>query len=544
MKKMISLMLCMFLVCAAGTALADYKAGDTVTISVSVSNPNGAVAFDVYFSYDSTAFRPVGATGANGVAGGTNGFVFVDFSLNPFSGGSIGTATFEVLSGAVPGKSYSISAYNAGAYDAADNEVAIFVSTSGGSVSIKPAACTTHVWNSGEVTAEATCAAEGMMRYTCTNSGCTQTKTEAIPKLTTHSWDNGSITTQPTCTKDGVKTFTCSVCKGTKTETVAAAGHVDGAWGTTSEATCTADGEKSLTCAVCGDTLEAKTIPATGHTEGKWVTVKESTCKENGSKEQRCTVCSTVLAAETIPAADAAHKPGNIVVTIAATCTEAGEQTRRCTVCGEVLETEKIPATGHDEGRWITVKPATREETGLKELHCTKCDELLDTAVIPMKTTEYYAGNTVCSIGPRFRDESALTDDWYRFTPVDLSADGVQTFELIASDTYIIGQVTVTIADGMVTIDYAYVSDDVVEHSAFFTLLPSITETVTLDQEQLTSCAFGQPVSIAEALKGDTKVLLFVCNVVDYNTDMPITHVYPNSDDYLERIDLLRMNMD
>ena len=50
MKKLLSLLLCVLLVCAASVAFADYKAGDTVTISVSVSNPNDACAFDVGFS--------------------------------------------------------------------------------------------------------------------------------------------------------------------------------------------------------------------------------------------------------------------------------------------------------------------------------------------------------------------------------------------------------------------------------------------------------------------------------------------------------------
>ena len=664
MKKLLSLLLCVLLVCAASVAFADYKAGDTVTISVSVSNPNDACAFDVGFSYDKSALQFVSATGASGVAGGKNGFFFA--AMSPFGGGSIGTATFKVTSNAVPGKTYTISCYNMGAYDYDDNEVSIGVSTSGGSVTIASAGCTSHVWNDGEVTTQPTCAKEGVRTYTCTNSGCGETKTESIPKLTTHTWDNGTVTTKPTCTEAGVKTYTCAVCKGTKTEAVAAAGHddgewititpatckkdglkelqctvcgekldsevipaagidhtegkwtttkeptcieegekaltcsvcgevleteaipanghtdgewattkaptctaegektltcsacgeeleteaipanghTDGEWATTKAPTCTAEGEKALTCSVCGDVLETEVVPAAGHDDGEWVTTKEATCKEDGLKELQCTICGDTLDSEVIPAADAEHVSGDMIITTAPTCTEPGEQTQSCTVCGEVLATEEVPAEGHDEGKWFVVTPATDTEVGLQELRCTKCDAVLDSAEIPVNTTGYYVRNTVCSMGPRFKDESALTDKWYRFTPVDLSADGVQTYELIGSDVNIIGYVTVTVADGTVTIDCSYVSDEVKVHSEFCTILPSLAETTTLDQAQLKNYAFGEPISIADELGGDTKVLLFICNVVDYNTDMPITRIWPNTNAFKLRIEELKENMD
>ncbi len=64
-------------------------------------------------------------------------------------------------------------------------------------------------------------------------------------------------------------------------------------------------------------------------------------------------------------------------------------------------------------------------------------------------------------MGPCFRDESNLTDKWYRFTPVDLSVDGVYTYDLAASNLYIIGKVTVTVADGNVTVECDYASRDI-----------------------------------------------------------------------------------
>lgn len=500
MKKLPLLLLCLLMLSAVCTAAADYQAGDTVTISVSVSNPNKACAFDIGFSYVPSAFQYVTATSTGGIAAGPNGFAFA--AWDPFAGGTIGTATFKVTDNAIPGKTYSISCYSMGAYNFDDEEVSIGVSVSGGSVAIKPAACTSHAWNSGDITIQPTCAQEGVRTYACTNAGCSGTRTEAIPKLTSHIWDNGIVTTQPTCSENGVKIYTCSVCKVTKTDAILASGHTDGEWTVDVAPTCAQDGKKILSCAVCSELLGSEIIPASGHDQGAWGVTQPATCQEDGLK---------VL---------------------------------QCTVCGEMLARETVPAQGHDNGKWIVTKPATRENTGLKELHCTRCDALLDTAVIPARTTDYYVRNTVCSFGPRFRDESSLTDAWYRFTPVDLSADGMQTFDLIASDAYVIGQVTVIVADGMVTIDYTYVSGSVKEHSTFCTLLSSLTETTALDPAQLTNFAFGQPISIADALGGDTKVLLFICNEVDYNSDMPVTPVYPNTEEYQTRIDELRKNMD
>ena len=81
-------------------------------------------------------------------------------------------------------------------------------------------------------------------------------------------------------------------------------------------------------------------------------------------------------------------------------------------------------------------------------------------------------------------------------------------------------------------------------HSEFCTILPSLTETTTLDQAQLKNYAFGEPISITDEMGGDTKVLLFICNVVDYNTDMPITRIWPNTNAFKLRIEELKENMD
>lgn len=586
MKKLTACILSLLLLLSlTATALAA-KPGDTVTVSISVtSNPNNAFAGRIGFTFDSSVLTFVSATKSGDAQQAPNsakGF-FLLSNLSGLNVGQVGTLTFTVNANAKPG-TYYVSAY---AYDCVDeDEKIVTIGVSGGSVTVEATACTNHIWDSGKVTTEPTCAKEGVRTYTCTNSGCGATKTEAIQKLTTHSYDSGKITTEPTCTKNGVKTYTCSVCHGTRTESIEAEGHDKGAWVEVRKATCKKDGLKELRCTKCGETLQSEIISsagvehkpgqmsittqpsctepgektqkctvcdeilkrepieANGHDDGVWVVTKPVSCKEDGREELQCTICSAMLESRVLSAANAKHVPGSMKITKAPTCTHEGEKTQKCTVCNVVLATEKISAEGHDKGAWVVVTPATREETGLKELRCTKCQAVLDTAVIPVQTTDYFPRSTACSIGPRFCDVSRLTNQWFRFTPLDLGTDGVQTYDLMASDAYVIGQVTVKVAEGMVTINCTYVSEDVKVREAFCTLLPSLAETETLNQNSLTHYAFGEPISIADELGGDTKVLLFICNVVDYNTDMPITRVWPNTNDFVLKINQLKENMD
>ena len=116
-----------------------------------------------------------------------------------------------------------------------------------------------HVWNNGEVTAEPTCATEGVKTFTCTD--CGETYTEAVPatgnhtygkwqklddeshihyctsdeckasETADHEWNGGKITIEPTCSINGQKTYLCLDCNETKVETVPATGnHTYGDW--------------------------------------------------------------------------------------------------------------------------------------------------------------------------------------------------------------------------------------------------------------------------------------------------------------------------
>ncbi|MGN1370130.1 MAG: hypothetical protein ACI4WX_14770 [Aristaeellaceae bacterium] len=409
-KKMILLGLCLMMICTAFSALADYYAGDQVTISVSVSNPNGACAFNVGFSYDSSAFEFVSASGANGAYAGKNGFGYV--GLSPFGGGSVGTATFRVKSGAVPGKTYSISATSKGAYDINDNSVSISVSTSGGSVTIAasvcvhvysekvtvPATCDQpgkatctctkcgdsyekelpakgHEYDEGKVTKQPTCKDEGIKTFTC--KICDATKTEKIAKTDKHTWNEGVITKQPTCLVDGEKTFTCTVCNKTDVTVVKAAGqHTPGENTRVDKApTCTENGKGSYQCAVCGEWIDNGVIPATGHDLKETVTA--ATCGKDGQKVSVCTKCD--FSETTVIPATGKHAYDGGVVTTEPACGKEGEKTFTCSVCNH-KKTEKIAALEHDYISHVTTE-ATCGKAGEKLFLCTRCGDTRTEAI-------------------------------------------------------------------------------------------------------------------------------------------------------------------
>ena len=131
-----------------------------------------------------------------------------------------------------------------------------------------------------------------------------------------------------------------------------------------------------------------------------------------------------------------------------------------------------------------------------------------------------YDNNTVCSFGPQFREVSpGMTDQWYMFTPVDLSRDGKQTFDLIAGNMFVIGEVTVTVENGKFQVDYRYNSTKIEVGREYFQIFSDYesVEAKNLDNFHAQKrFSYGRMYSIADKLEGDTDVILFVCNTVTF----------------------------
>ncbi len=148
----------------------------------------------------------------------------------------------------------------------------------------------------------------------------------------------------------------------------------------------------------------------------------------------------------------------------------------------------------------------------------------LDVYATGLKTS-WYPNNTLCSFGPQFRDMApGLTDKWYMFTPVDLSQDGTQSFELIASNMYVIGSVQVTVSGDSVTVGYTTAQGQyghVYMKSEYLNFFPDLQSVAAVDPEKLGGgFAFGQAISIQNDLGGDTNVLMFIRNVATYRNSV------------------------
>lgn len=158
---------------------------------------------------------------------------------------------------------------------------------------------------------------------------------------------------------------------------------------------------------------------------------------------------------------------------------------------------------------------------------------------INVEKVTWYNNNTACSFGPAFRDERpSLTDKWYTFTPVDLTKQGRQTFEYVASNKYVIGEVFVDVDGDSVTVNFHnfYEAQDgqTKTLTKFFTFFHDLKSVTNVEPETMLDpgFTFGQAISIQNDLQGDTNVLLFVrnqvtyCDYVTYNKKL--TRFWPN----------------
>ena len=163
-----------------------------------------------------------------------------------------------------------------------------------------------------------------------------------------HVYDEGQITAEATCEEPGMIVYTCGECKYQLTEEIPANGHVESIIEAV-PATCTAKGlTDGVKCVTCEEILVAPVeTPMLGH---KLETLKAvaATCTTTGKTEGiKCSRCNEVLKEQTVIPAK-----GHTVVEmkgVDATCTEVGKTSgSMCSACGKVYSTqEDVPALGH-----------------------------------------------------------------------------------------------------------------------------------------------------------------------------------------------------
>lgn len=130
----------------------------------------------------------------------------------------------------------------------------------------------------------------------------------------------------------------------------------------------------------------------------------------------------------------------------------------------------------------------------------------------------FYPNNTVCAIGIGLREEyPELTDKWYHVVPIDLTQDGETVLPLVATNLYFIGEATVTVEDGKVTVTYEYKNGRMVENQPVLNWFTSIDEITTEYLEAPEGkYEYGQAVDIEEDLDNAGLGYLFICNNISY----------------------------
>ena len=240
-----------------------------------------------------------------------------------------------------------------------------------------------HTWNSGVVTQEATCAAEGVRTYTCTR--CGETREEAIA-TTAHTPGEAVRENEQaaTCTEPGSYDLVvhCTVCGGEVSRTrqeSAAGGHDWDDGRVAAPATCAQEGERAYLCTRCG-AIQKEVIEKLPHTPGEAVRENEqdATCTESGSYETvtYCTVCGSEVARKTADVTALGHDWGTGSVIQQPTCTASGTQMFTCTRCSET-RTEPVAALGHEAAAAVreNVVGTTCEAPGSYDsvVRCKRC---------------------------------------------------------------------------------------------------------------------------------------------------------------------------
>lgn len=140
----------------------------------------------------------------------------------------------------------------------------------------------------------------------------------------------------------------------------------------------------------------------------------------------------------------------------------------------------------------------------------------------------WYPENTANSFGPK------ADGTWQTYSAIDLTVEGEQTFDLVAAGAWKIGTVKVTVNGDEVIVTYEMtedlctsdVWDDITVDSEYLNLFADVA---SIDLSAESTFAFGQPISIANDLGGDTSVAMVISNKVDYPSHSPfVTRFWSN----------------
>ena len=139
----------------------------------------------------------------------------------------------------------------------------------------------------------------------------------------------------------------------------------------------------------------------------------------------------------------------------------------------------------------------------------------------PKPTEAPKAGSVMTGEGPLFLSfRNDLTDQYWMFTPIDLSLDGQFHFPLVADARHVVGEVKVEVQSGMAVVSYMLAGGVVADTGReFFTFFPDIASVTSVDPAALqeVKLAFNIPYQVTSRLNTDPNVLLYINIPVSYD---------------------------
>lgn len=427
MKKIISvsfavllLLACLYLpASAAGQGTMTISSatgchGDSVTLSIAITDNPGTSSFQVSVGFDSAVLQltDVSKTSALGSTAPsplnnpcTMSWIDTGATANTYTG-VIATLTFRILDGAVPGNT-NVSVSFVSSYDLNTQKNTFNSPTATVKVGHVPGA-----WTESE---PAGCVTPGKEKTNCTLCG-DEMQRDINP--VGHSFGDWQSVTPADCSGPGKDERECTRCHTKEPRDVSPLGHSFGDWQNVTPASCTTSGKDERECSRCS-AKEPRDVNPLGHAFSSPVVTKPASCKETGVETGTCSRCNE-KAEQIIPVLP--HTYGNWEKDKEATCTEAGTQKRVCGACQHKL-TRKVAATGHDFEEPKLVKEATLYEEGLMEGKCKKCKETTQ-QVIPCAAVHEESGITVNATSGIFTDGTQLK--------VNVAEEGSELYDLIS----------------------------------------------------------------------------------------------------------------
>ena len=474
----------------AETDAQNVKVGDTVSVSVNMSEYNNLGALTLYVNYDSTALEIVDVQT-------NNAFGYEEFNTDYGSGklayliasldtktvsGTLFTIQFEVLKEGCTEVSLTVD-------ELTDIDL--------NKLSSSTQSAKVHKFNNGTVTPP-TCTEQGYTTYVCE---CGNSYADNYVDAFGHSFGNWTTENAPTCTETGLEKRVCSACGETETNELSSIGHdYDYNNGVLTRPTETVKGFYTYTCKNDISHITTEEVESADYTEYNKVARKleEYLSNSNITSEAKSYImaeCVNIMRNnaelynfsslterrdlivseqyivdkatrefneffQVVDSVIANCELGNhdvraYISNDNATCTVNGTKRGACYYCGSevIVDDENNPALGHDIVVDNAVTP-TCTGTGLTEgSHCSRCDDATtEQEVVPALGHSYNpvvtsptcteGGYTTysCACGDTYvSDETSATGHDYEeeiTKPATHTENGVMTYTCHCGDTY------------------------------------------------------------------------------------------------------------